>query len=359
MVDIKKLFYEEIIKEAANGKVRILNYNAAVAFSTDIRETGLKYECVIDDELIPTLVIKDKKNFDLLLDEYVRKALSFYDSISIYDNENITYREKTVIVNLFSNATSDDFSDPVRFLKKRIAFFDNYFEDDKDLGYSNILQCNLELVVTKDVFSNEVPSQFVVRASSNNDIYVFPRVKFGINGDTVYIYAIQNEDYMIDNSLSKKIGRKLYKIGEGFTSFDGEENPKDITASFLVVLNMAINYFKSLGYTKFVVPSILPVRWNAKVIVNKLKHDKGKINDLMYSLFEAKQEKIQNNLTNKLIRTFMRLRSHYNNIVFSSLPYDVDSCLHMEIDTRINEECNNSLLFEVGMMASTRNKKVK
>ena len=57
------------------------------------------------------------------------------------------------------------------------------------------------------------------------------------------------------------------------------------------------------------------------------------------------QDYIQQNLTNKLIRTFLRLGCHYNNMDVLSFPFELDSCLHIGIND--NEmECNNTLLYK-------------
>ena len=66
------------------------------------------------------------------------------------------------------------------------------------------------------------------------------------------------------------------------------------------------------------------------------------------------QEFIQNNLTNKLIRTFLRLGVHYNNIDVISLPGEIDSILHIEIDNSKKVTCNNKLLYETGLMVNSQ-----
>ena len=312
-MNITKIFYESIVPEAMIGKINVYFFYS-VAFSTKIVEKNKFYECKIDadDVLIPTLIIKDKETFDRLLCEYVTKAISFYDDSNFYeeilnynkyDNKDMIGKEKFILMHLFSNATVEDFSDPITFLKKRIAFIDNHQNKKIDLGYSDILDANLEINILNDTINNETPSQFFIKIYDSDSSWISPRVKFGISDDTVYIYAIQNED-INDNSFCKKINRKLFKVGEGFIEQDGEENLKDITASFLFALNMAINYFKSLGYEKIVVPSIMITRWNAKKIIIDRKYKVKKIDDEKRKQAEMQLDNIQSNLTNKLIRTF-------------------------------------------------------
>jgi len=355
MIDIKKIFYEEILPEAVCGRVNVYQYYNIV-FNTYIYEEGKKYSSNVEnsDVFIPTLMIKNKELFDKLLCEYVNLACDFYDNSNFLDcvcdnslfSDGMICKEKAVMALLFANATYEDFNNPINFFKKRIDFINNYNEMQLDIGYSFILKANLIIKTAKDIVNNETPSQFIVEAYDGDDKFIFPRLKYGISGDTVYIYAIQNEINVSD--FGKKINRRLYKIGEGFNEEDIDENPRDITASFLVVLNMAISYFMAMGYDKIVVPSILIERWNAKRMATDIKYRHKKIDGDKKRELDLRQEIIQSNLTNKLVRTFLRLAFHYNNIDIMALPYEVDSYLHIRLNDKILMECNNNLLLETG-----------
>ena len=61
------------------------------------------------------------------------------------------------------------------------------------------------------------------------------------------------------------------------------------------------------------------------------------------------QIKIQYNLTDKFIRTFLRYRYHYNNIDVLDYPYTVGANLIMKFNDK-PVECNNKLLFETDML---------
>ena len=362
-MDITRIFYEEIVPEATMGKIDVY-FSFSEAFSTSLVELNKEYKCNIDvpGVMIPTLMIRDKDAFDMLLREYVSKAMEYYSNDGIYEEvlnyknkDNVVIgKEKLIMTQLFANATSEDFNDPVSFLRKRIAFLDNHVDRKINLGYSEMLGANLELITLKDTLNNEASSEFVVRATDGEDKWISPRLKYGICDDSVYIYAIQNED-VNEGGLSKKINRRLYKVGEGFKDLGEEENPRDVTASFLVTLNMAISYFRSLGYEKIVVPSLLVVRWNAKRIIIDNKYHKNKIDRNEKEALNSELDVIQSNLTNKLIRTFLRLTCHYNNISVDSFPYELDSSLHIKLDNDIVMTCNNKLLYETSEMIANSN----
>jgi hypothetical protein len=350
-MNILDIFYNHIIYEAMSGRIDCLStFN--VPFSTNIN--GKIYECFLLDNslMIPTLMIKDKAEFDRLLIEYVTLAKKFYsddnydDEIiksEIPNNDKMISKEKVIMTLLFANATSDDFNDPCAFLRKRISFIENHNDMEKMIGNSKILGGNINIEIKKDKIYNETPSEMVISVTDGNSSFIFPRIKFGIDEDKIYIYAIQNK-VNEKTEFVKKVNRRLYKVGEGFTKDDSEENLEDITASFLVALNIFINYFNRMGYSKFDVVSILPTRWNAKRMANvmKNKYFNKDINEL-----DSKQEYIQNNLTNKLVRTILRLSCHYNNMDIVALPYDIDASLHMVVNDN-DVRCNNMLLYETG-----------
>ena len=69
----------------------------------------------------------------------------------------------------------------------------------------------------------------------------------------------------------------------------------------------------------------------------------------MHDLLDDKLEYLQYNITNKLVRTFLRLGCHFNNIDVLSFPFEADSCLHIGINQNLLQ-CNNSLLYETYML---------
>ena len=360
-VNILDIFYKNIIPEATSGRIDC-NIFFNMAFSTKIVEDNTQYNCNIDNEnlLIPTLIIKDKDLFDSLLIQYVNLAMNFYDmdnydkdilNYKMYDEDRRICKEKVILSLLFANATVEDFNDPCQFLRKRIDFINNHLVGKYDVGYSDILKANVSIEIEKDVINNETPYQMIINAINHDgQVYEFPRIKLGVSNDVVYIYAIQNK-VGENNSFSKKINRILYKVGEGFNEeydVDGE-NLKDITSSFLVSLNMCIAFLNSYNYTDIFVPSCLIERWNAKSIANLLRIKYKKLDDNKANEIFDNQDMLQVNLTNKLIRTFLRLGCHYNNIDILAFPYEVDSSLHLRINNN-NLICNNSLLYDTYML---------
>lgn len=363
-MDILDIFYNYIVEEASNGRVNCFVYYN-ILFETYIEETDTRITSIVPYEhtLVPTLYIRNKRLFDELLQQYVDLCLEFYDEHN-FDEEIINKeefnsygicKEKVIMTLLWSNATYDDFQNPIDFLRKRIAFLEsNIGEISHEFEFSPILNGSISLEIQKDKIYNETPYQMIIKSINPNDeVYTFPKIKFGIDNDTIYIYAIQNkEEPMI--GYTKRINRALYKVGEGFDKTEDNfelydsGNLSDISPSFLVSLNMAISYFQSLEFQKIVVPSILISRWNAKKVgLNYLEQNK-KITPLTFQNRLEEQDRIQHNLTEKLLRTFLRLKHHYDCININSLPFEVDSSLHLSING--DYISNNTLLNETAKL---------
>lgn len=369
------VFYDEIITEASRGRVDCF-FMMNLLFSTYIVEDNIKIEAEkIDDGsyLIPTLVINNKNNFNKLLTSYLEQAKEKYDLSMYYEeirSENIINYEqiinKIILSLLWSNATYDDFEQPENFLKKQIAFlkdetFSEYVEPTI-IGYCENLGGYIEIENIKENILNETPYALKISIiePETNERYTFPLVRYGIEDNKCYIYAIQkNKRFDIDNRFKKKVNRRLFQIGENFDIendvFDnyGEGNLKDVSASFVVASNIALGLLASKNINDIVIPSILIARWNAKEsgIIVKSKKENNKEEYINSS--KEEHNKIQNNLTEKLLRTFLRIVSHNKTFEVLSYPFDIDSSLH--IKTSCELDCNNRLLNETFLIGEKVN----
>lgn len=360
IMSILDIFYNEIIPECSKGRVECFFYYN-VLFNTIILESNKKYmfDNSYDGLMAPTLIIKDKEKFDTLLEQYVRLCLDFYDESNYpeeINNDKGYLKEKMIMTLLFSNATYEDFNNPIEFLQKRIAFLEGE-EKDYECSFSPSLDGVVSISIEKDKIYNETPYKFSSKViNEEGNTFSFPEIKFGIYNDTVYVYAIQNKGNE-KNDYSKKVNRTLFKIGEGFDIKEDnyelyeEGNLKDISASFLVSLNMFISYIHNLGYDKIVVPSILICRYNAKKIAlyNALLNNRVTLDTQEFIL--NRDENIQKNLTEKFIRTFLRLKHHYSNINITSMPYETDSSLHLLVSNNLSS--NNHLLNETSKVVTS------
>lgn len=371
------VFYDEIINEASTGRVDCF-FMMNLLFSTYIREENKTIEAKKNDDgryLIPRLVIKNKDNFNKLLTEYLALARKKYD-LSIYQDE-LTFADvenyeqvinKIILTTLLANATYDDFSESEEFLKKQIAFLKDEtfseYEEPTIIGYSETLGGYVEVENIQETILNETPNSLKISViePETNERYTFPLVRYGIEDNKCYIYAVQkNKRYDEENKFKKKVNRRLFQIGENFDTKNdtyenyGEGNLKDVSASFVVASNIALGLLASKGITDIVVPSILIERWNAKETGIIVKSKREENSQEYIDSNKEEHNKIQNNLTEKLLRTFLRIVSHNKTFNVTAYPFDIDSSLHIKTSEEL--DCNNTLLNETFLIGEKVNSK--
>lgn len=82
----------------------------------------------------------------------------------------------------------------------------------------------------------------------------------------------------------------------------------------------------------------MPIRYKAKekAILKKVGKLKGKVSfDEFNKIIDEnlkEQERIQNNMTDKLIRNFRRIEYQLGDVRIVSYPKDIDSMMHLKID---------------------------
>lgn len=371
------VFYDEIINEASTGRVDCF-FMMNLLFSTYIREENKTIEAKKNDDgryLIPRLVIKNKESFNKLLTEYLALARKKYD-LSIYQDE-LTFADvenyeqvinKIILTTLWANATYDDFSESEEFLKKQIAFLKDEtfseYEEPTIIGYSETLGGYVEVENIQETILNETPNSLKISViePETNERYTFPLVRYGIEDNKCYIYAVQkNKKYDEENKFKKKVNRRLFQIGENFDTKNdtyenyGEGNLKDVSASFVVASNIALGLLASKGITDVVVPSILIERWNAKETGIIVKSKREENSQEYIDSNKEEHNKIQNNLTEKLLRTFLRIVSHNKTFNVTAYPFDIDSSLHIKTNEEL--DCNNTLLNETFLIGEKVNSK--
>lgn len=368
--DLLDVFYNYIIKEAAVGVINCY-FRCNLKFNTRIVEEDkyISYRDFVDEALVPTLVIKNKSEFNSLLLKYVEVALPFYgddyfpesiiDNDYRYSDKGIS-KEKVIMSLVWSNATYDDFNDPCNFLRKRIDFFRlgslDFYKEEQRIGYSEIFNSDISIKICKNGLENETPYSLMINlndVSTGDKIYEFPRIYFGISDDVGYVYAIQNSKRrFVSEKWQKKIDRLMYKINEGLDVNEdnsinyGEGNLKDVTPNMVVGANILMGLFKNIGISKVVVPPILITRWNEKMIrlerekmilFNKTLEDiENDYNDIL---------RIQSNLSEKFLRVFRRIGYHHSSVMISSYPFEEGNNLEIKLLDYV-DICNNKLLDE-------------
>lgn len=350
---IENIFFNEIIKEASTGEVKVLlndiykeEYIFNVGFNTFLEKT---FACNDSFDSKPVLIINDKDRLVNLLCDYVKLCDS---SPNIFKNYELNVRVKCYLTNLWANALYDDFANPCLFVKKQIDFYQNKLCTENSFIYNTIDDSKIKIEDLKQDIRMETPFFFRASFIKDDDIYNLPKISYGISNNVCYIYAIQNEKESITTSFQKRIKRKLYKLNEGVSTLETDEyrdykdngdyypeNISDVSPSVLIALSIFFDILKDKGIDKVKVISLLPVRYNSRELAlkkryeDKLKDSKLNDKDLKKLLLEYKVEnlRIQKNLSDKMIRNFRRLEAHFNNCLITSFPMEFDEYLHLNI----------------------------
>ena len=369
--------FDQIIKEAATGYVDC-DFFMPICFGTkelinnelhDI--TNAKY---FSNSMIPTLIIKDREKLNSSITRYVDLAKEFYNDD--FRLEDVSNKEKYIITSLLSNVLVNDFNDLNNLFERHSSFLEDKsleeFQSPVNLGYVDKLKSNLIVEITKQSIVEETPYGMEISLQDENDeiIYRFPTIRFGIDNNKVYIYAVQQDD-VIEN---KKIERLLRKVGEGFDEKNSEkdeiENPENlysVSPWSLVALSIFIPIIKNYtNIDEFVAPYFLINRYNAVEISYEILKEKYKDNmdDVRIRAMIDKKEnavnshdELQRNITDKFIRNFRRLDHHFGNIDVDMFPLEQDSMIHFKVGNEL--ECNNSLLKEAYSVAASYKTKGK
>mgnify|MGYP007056163339 CR=1 FL=1 len=373
--DIVRLFYDCIIKEATTGRIDSYRYYN-LPFHTVIRSkegeklfrVDRKSPYLEDTTTFPTLFINNVELFNQLLVEYVHKALlfygdrNFYEEVldgSQYEETKMISKEKCIICALLANMGYYDFINPYRFLENRISMFDHPSldtEEEIDLGYVESFKGRIIIQEVREKMDNETPYVLKIRIHSDelDEDYYLPDVRIGNCDKYSIIYAIQREKYNErDGKYVKYLDRKLRGVDQGLDVKNetyenyGDGNLKDITPSFLIAA--LIGCLVSRNQKIEIVPALIE-RWNAKRIATRVKADRKQLGNEFIIEEDKKQEKLQDNLTQKFLRLFWRLDYH-----FDGMEYHDKDILH-EIMLSSDIHTDNMLLQEVMEVIQGKNR---
>ncbi len=326
---ILDIFYNKFIEEIKSGKIDCyFTLNIVFNVIIDNKLISKANELSYDGILVPTLKITNKKVFDKLLVEYVSIAKTFYnkDFNFLDDLEDETLKEeyliKYIIGTLFANASFSDFDNPINFLNTRINFFKNKILENEIDFYINSINARL--------YVNEVISPITCETPYRLESYLIfddgyklklPNLYVGNDGTNYLLYAIQK--IKNNNELEESI--YLKQIRNGLVA-----KIKGAPEHYFIAVMLMISLCSDKDIV--IVPFLIE-RWNAKRIA---MYKKSLSNENLLDM-ELNQEKIQNNLTDILIRYFTKLESVSEGIEFSSIN-EVDSNLYIKIKENFNSK---------------------
>ncbi len=370
---MKALFYE-VVREAKNGKVNIDGEEWGIAFNTIVYDQGKTKEEYFNDRNMSTLVIKDEDRFMDALKEYVyycfslnRKTLKFY-------REEYANKMKMIMAYLFINFSTEDFLNPVEAIKRHIDYMlDNtfdYLDDGSMLELGNTFG-NSEIYLQRHSQSIMMETPWKMEISickwTDEEMLKCPLadVSYGIreeDGEKVcYVYSMMKPKEKGESSdrekiFRKRLNRELYKLNDGVLEQESEdfikyrngegreyqENVTDVTQSFVLSLTIFVTMLQKEGITKIKVVPYLPVRYVGRQIAATNVTD-----ILRRAELEDRNRRIQDNCTNKFMRTFRRVAYHMgDDLEMYSVPYELDEYMTFILHSK-SHDLNNSILNDI------------
>lgn len=330
---IKNIFYK-FVNDAKRGITYNIDQYAYLRF--DYYENGKRdYKELNDEEYLGD---DNKTNFDYGDDSYngsanyiptliVNDTDKFFDSLSKCVNEyykeykfdrvtriyGLTDSVVSILSAIFSNARYQDYKNPIEYLDRYLDFF----QDKTLIKYDNTIisekinildDSYIKVSNEKDSFGYETPYKFNISFISCGYNYNLPTINYGISDNVCYIYSIQNKEKNEENDFTKKIKRKLNKVGSGVVDDTDYEDNKDTilgtTPSFITAMTIFMKILKENNIDKIRFITLLPDRYLEKTATRK------------------DYDTIQNNLTQKNILLFYRLKYHFDNIDINFPMYD-------------------------------------
>lgn len=331
---ILDIFYNKVLPQASSSKgVEIGDFWFDVNIITDKEKEKLS------ESFDAVLQIRDKYSFDEALVDYTFSMIEFLGqneklqkSYYVYFDGNIDDIIASTTLNVWFNATEEDFRNPVNFLKTRTAFLKNFdCMTELEKHHECVVRTAKQDIVFDsyvDVWNpsgNETP--YVFRSSvaffNSEDKLKLPNIAFGIDGKDCYVYAVHGEKRKDDvSSEQKKLNRILYQANKDVIDDYDDENIKDISVSSLVALTLFTSFIEQHGCTSIIVKGNYPVRTGAKMRNRRVSDDE--FNGIYY------------NSINKYYRNFRRLCYHFPEIEIVSFPYEIDNSMHLRVPETLN-----------------------
>lgn len=365
---IKSIFFDEIINEAKLGEVKVKIRNEENIFNVGFNSC---VEGVLESgnfgDSKPILMINNKDQLIHLLEQYFIECDKYEN---IFKNCKLEERIKIYLTLLWSNATYEDFASPLSFIKRRIEFYQDKTMDFTVKDYSSEIEAldgsKIRVYNELQDIRQETPYVFKPTIENGESVFTLPHISYGISNGECYIYAVQADKKLELSAHDKKINRKLYKINDGVFFNEGEEykefvngaeyhpeNISEVSPSAILSLIIFLSVLNENKIEKIKVVSLLPVRYNSKELAFakkyefKLKYGNLSELELQKLLLEYKKEnlRIQQNLSEKMIRNFRRIEHHFNNCMITAYPMEFDEYLHMNV--REFTKSNNDFLNEI------------
>jgi len=321
--DIVKAAFKRFVAHSNKETFKIVYDNGTIIDYHISLNYSIENHTLINNADNPLLKISNTEIFIKKLTSLLNTMAQYHSSDKDYYDFNDRNFLNYLLVSCFSNMTEYDFNNPLSYFDRMTdAYNQSYIFGTQKVGEITIKdkKIQIEEITSKNIATMESPLYKRYRFSFNNEFFYSPKIHYYISKEKCYITAIQNSSKKQDSNLAKLMDRYFRKLDKGLDNIERSSNGqietiKDISPNALAAL---VFFVSSTKTSNVLFPDLLPLRYS-----NKAGSLKNKCTD------ENEADRIQSNLTNKLLFTGIRLCYHFK---FSDYSFDIPSFLEIEFD---------------------------
>ena len=269
----------------------------------------------------PVIVVKDVNKLEISLRNYINSLNKFYDTYGgLQEFHNLGY----FFINLLSNMTNDDAQDLTSYIDKRILMF----EKDRLEPFNNRTEVvsigDSKFFAQRELEKRglETPFYMIFEMEKNDNIYQLPLIRYSIDNDTCYIYAVQMDrwrDYRYDDQEYKET---INKVNSGLKKY------RNIPPNFVLSLALFIKILSDNNISKIIIPDYLFSRYR----------------NYYHASTETKSNKILDNILDRFLNLLCRMDTQVEGFDIISYPNDLDSYMRIKLNCPKSE---NQMLNEI------------
>lgn len=208
---------------------------------------------------------------------------------------------------------ADDTNDLVKYINKRISFFED--DEFKEFQEETLIHKTKEAeYYVKRVLSfegQETPFSLEFSMKINGESFELPKISYGIDENKVcHIYTIQFGRHRICDIQNELYKKAVNDINSGVHKY------RNISPSFVLTFRLFLDLLKERNIKRILIPDFLCFRYK--------KYFRGKTC--------VKSDEILSRILNQLTLLCLRMEYQFPFFNISSYPNEVDGYTHINID---------------------------
>ncbi len=279
------------------------------------------------------------------VEKYLETALAFYKDDRNYFVLTPASHKQKLFADLLVNATNYDVNNPIPYIQTRTRLLQNPMHTGVfDLGTlcledkSGPLTLHTFGAIGKTMSNLEGPYRFEIAIDDQNgNRFKLPYITFGIDGNTAYVYSVQNKNRKQDNPLVKKLDRYFRKVNK---DIDPADQISQVSPNALVSLTIFNSFLQQLDIKEIYAPDYLPIRYQSNL---DAQLHRITTNDAAEEVI-MRHERDQQNMTDKFYNLFLRYNHHFDT---SEVEYnDMTNMLRLQLPTQPPQK-NDNIIYAI------------